>query len=86
MFITGESYGGIYVPYLAWRIIHDSTQKFNLKGIIVGNGATDFKYDVSPVFPELVHGLNLIPTSLYNEYNANNCTAYFYADPDTEIC
>lgn len=48
-YITGESYSGVYVPYLAYEII-----KFNklpsskeriirLKGIMVGNACTDPK-------------------------------------------
>ncbi|GMT03357.1 hypothetical protein PENTCL1PPCAC_25531, partial [Pristionchus entomophagus] len=40
-YITGESYGGIYVPtltaYLVDRIKED-TSKINLKGMVVGNG------------------------------------------------
>lgn len=55
LYITGESYAGVYVPYLAYRI-HNYNQEamktsspnkliFNLKGIIVGNGVTDWQWD-----------------------------------------
>ena len=37
--ITGESYAGMYIPYLTSLIINNTaTNKINLKGIMVGNG------------------------------------------------
>ena len=51
-YISGESYGGIYVPILAYEIIEynkdlEETEKIKLKGILVGNGVVDWKYDVN---------------------------------------
>ena len=50
-YISGESYGGIYVPILAYEIIEYNkdleTEKIKLKGILVGNGVVDWKYDVN---------------------------------------
>ena len=53
LYISGESYAGIYVPYLSWQIynynqeaIIKEKQQINLKGMMVGNGATDYDYDV----------------------------------------
>nr|CAH7730057.1 unnamed protein product [Callosobruchus chinensis] len=43
-FVTGESYGGKYVPALAYTIHkknHNAKEKINLKGIAIGNGYTD---------------------------------------------
>ncbi|XP_005110584.1 lysosomal protective protein [Aplysia californica] len=40
-YITGESYGGIYVPTLAYRVALNKSM--NLKGFAVGNGVTDNK-------------------------------------------
>jgi carboxypeptidase C (cathepsin A) len=45
-YISGESYAGVYVPYLALEIIKynkltNKRLKFNLKGILVGNACTD---------------------------------------------
>jgi serine carboxypeptidase-like clade 1 len=68
LFVSGESYGGVYVPYLAWQVyqhnlaaeMKNETQ-FNIKGIMVGNGATDWDFDVSPSFPTTVFNFNLIP-------------------------
>ena len=49
-YISGESYGGIYVPMLAYNVIQynknvPESQKINLKGILVGNGVADWNYD-----------------------------------------
>ena len=47
-YISGESYAGIYVPILAYEILEynkKAEEKINLKGILVGNGVADWKYD-----------------------------------------
>lgn len=42
VFIAGESYAGMYVPYLAHKIlIEEKDTSIKLKGILVGNGVTD---------------------------------------------
>ena len=38
LFITGESYAGVYVPTLAESVLLDETFPAKLKGIAVGNG------------------------------------------------
>ncbi|XP_027928664.1 serine carboxypeptidase-like 45 isoform X1 [Vigna unguiculata] len=43
-FITGESYGGHYVPQLAQLIVQTKTN-FNLKGIAIGNPLLEFNSD-----------------------------------------
>jgi carboxypeptidase C (cathepsin A) len=54
LYISGESYAGIYVPRLVerldWYINNCTTNKScafipNLKGFMVGNGVTDYKFD-----------------------------------------
>lgn len=48
-FVTGESYGGKYVPAIGYAIYQDSKRvetdaqkpKINLKGLTIGNGLTD---------------------------------------------
>ncbi|XP_071969783.1 lysosomal protective protein-like [Engystomops pustulosus] len=42
-YITGESYGGFYVPALAVEVMKDSS--INLKGLAIGNGITDYAMD-----------------------------------------
>ena len=39
-FVTGESYGGVYVPTLATRILKDSPE-INMQGFAIGNGYLD---------------------------------------------
>jgi len=59
LFVSGESYAGLYVPYLSWKIYQNNLKqafrseltKYNLKGFLVGNGATNWDFDVSPSFP-----------------------------------
>lgn len=94
LFISGESYAGIYVPYLSWRVYEYNAkmemyggEKLPLKGHLVGNGATKWKYDVFPSFADTLYGFNMIPTSLYDKYNENGCIFFFnstHVGPD--IC
>ena len=61
LYISGESYGGIYVPLVSYNIDQYNTQyaaddtvfKPNLKGFMVGNGVTDWSYDTTPAFVQL---------------------------------
>lgn len=73
LWISGESYGGIYVPYLAWQIHQNNLKydldkrvkyKYPLKGILVGNGATSWDYDSLASTPQTAVGMGLIPESL----------------------
>jgi hypothetical protein len=62
---------------------------FNLQGIIVGNGATDFTVDVSPSFSPTVYNFNLITESLYNTFEDNNCFFTFndvIPYPNSQVC
>ena len=97
LYVSGESYGGIYTPYLAWQLhqhnqlikVKKAKTKINLKGFLVGNGATQWDVDISPSFPEVVYNFNLIPKSLLDTYNDNNCIAYFndvHPATNTTIC
>lgn len=55
-YITGESYGGIYVPTLSVRVAADNN--FNFKGFAVGNGIGDWSLnDDSLVYFAYYHGL-----------------------------
>ncbi|KAJ8303416.1 hypothetical protein KUTeg_019812 [Tegillarca granosa] len=55
-YITGESYGGIYVPTLSARVVDD--QNFNFKGFAVGNGlSSDEMNDNSIIYFAYYHGL-----------------------------
>ncbi|XP_078411602.1 lysosomal protective protein isoform X1 [Cetorhinus maximus] len=55
-YITGESYGGVYVPTLAERVMIDHSIHF--KGMAVGNGLSSWEYnDNSLVYFSYYHGL-----------------------------
>lgn len=98
LFISGESYAGIYVPYLAWQLHQHNLQAqwsngtqtlYAFKGIMVGNGATDWDIDINPAFPEVVFNFNLVPKSLLDDFQTNNCHYYFNdlkTFPNTKIC
>jgi len=73
LFVSGESYAGIYVPYLAYQIYQNNLQaefdptlyNINIKGTMVGNGATDWDFDSNPSFPDTVRNFNMIPKTLW---------------------
>lgn len=48
--ITGESYAGIYIPYLAHEILTKDETKINLKGIMIINGCTNWTLDTNLAF------------------------------------
>ncbi|KAK3085845.1 hypothetical protein FSP39_009530 [Pinctada imbricata] len=55
-YITGESYGGIYVPTLSALIVDDPS--FNFKGFMVGNGLSDSGMNLdSLIYFAYYHGL-----------------------------
>jgi carboxypeptidase C (cathepsin A) len=66
LYVTGESYAGVYVPYLALRMDQynednsaENAFRFNLKGFIVGNGVTNWKYDGDPSYIKMGWYFNL---------------------------
>ncbi|KAK3581008.1 hypothetical protein CHS0354_013902 [Potamilus streckersoni] len=79
-YITGESYGGIYVPTLSSRVLDD--QAINFKGFAVGNGLSDDELnDDSLLYFGYYHGL--VGESLWNQMiqtccagNSTRCTFY----------
>jgi serine carboxypeptidase-like clade 2 len=70
LYISGESYAGIYVPYLTKYIDDYNTQnaanpavfKPNLKGFMVGNGVTNYTYDCTPAYVEMGYWHSLYNT------------------------
>jgi len=84
LYISGESYAGIYVPYLAMRI-HQQNQnakvmnltQINLKGILVGNPATDWWVDVYPSMLEMAYMHNIVDTDTFQQWRDLKCNLYF---------
>ena len=70
--------------------MYKETQRYNLKGFIVGNGATDWDIDISPSFPDVVYNFNIIPPRLIKNYTDSQCTYYFRnvraPSPDNAVC
>eukprot|EP00343_Euplotes_focardii_P006726 CAMPEP_0205821030 /NCGR_PEP_ID=MMETSP0206-20130828/4631_1 /ASSEMBLY_ACC=CAM_ASM_000279 /TAXON_ID=36767 /ORGANISM="Euplotes focardii, Strain TN1" /LENGTH=452 /DNA_ID=CAMNT_0053116205 /DNA_START=42 /DNA_END=1400 /DNA_ORIENTATION=+ len=96
LYITGESYAGIYVPYLAFRVHQHNTmavitgeETIPLKGIAVGNGATDWKYDTTPSWLPMAYNHQLMDTELHNTFVDNGCEWYFrdvLPGSDSKVC
>ncbi|KAL2501953.1 Serine carboxypeptidase-like 45 [Forsythia ovata] len=65
-YITGESYGGHYVPQLA-NLIIQSKAKFNLKGIAIGNPLLEFNTDFNSR-AEFLWSHGLISDATYDQF------------------
>jgi len=89
LYITGESYAGIYVPQLVKRIDNYITEQKktpgawypNLKGFAVGNGVTNWKFDCTPAFFHMAYYHGLIDDELFDAVNAK-CDLSYYNAPD----
>ena len=76
LYITGESYAGVYVPSLAQSIYNDKSSKINLKGFAVGDaclGGQDWPYR-GPFFGlQFMHGHGQFSDKLFWEIQGT-CT------------
>ncbi|XP_040890602.1 lysosomal protective protein isoform X2 [Toxotes jaculatrix] len=82
LFLTGESYGGIYIPTLAERVMEDAS--LNLQGVAVGNGMSSYEMnDNSLVYFAYYHGLlgSRLWTNL-QMFCCRNGTCNFYDNHD----
>ena len=90
LWVTGESYGGIYVPWLAKRILEynkglsDQSKKLNLKGIMVGNGAAKWEYDTNMAYLNMSYYHAMYPPQMRDIFTTNNCKLYTGWIPDPE--
>jgi len=81
LYISGESYAGIYVPYLAYYIDQHNTEfaadetvfKPNLKGFMVGNGVTNWDYDTTNAYVDMAYWHSLYEPELYEQMQALQC-------------
>lgn len=81
LYISGESYAGVYVPYLAYYINQhneaaadeEDTFKPNLKGFAVGNGVTNWKYDTTAAFVEMAYWHSLMDEEMHEKFVALDC-------------
>ena len=98
LYVTGESYAGIYAPYLAWQIhewnlvqnMNQWNDTYNLAGFIIGNGVTDNYIDTDSNLFETLYNWNMIPTSLWDQIQQNKCIFYWdelhFPDNNVPIC
>lgn len=84
MYLSGESYAGIYVPWLAYKMdtyindpAHAADFKPKLKGIMVGNGCTNWKYDTTPAYLEMAYWHGLYDDATYQSMKDNDCFSQF---------
>jgi len=83
LYIGGDSYSGYTVPVTALDIAattNTDEPKLNLVGYLVGNAATDDRYDTGGKVP-FMHGMGLISDELYEAARAG-CGGDFYRTPD----
>ena len=78
--ISGESYGGIYVPYLAYQVVNynknnvtSDEDKINIKSMIVGNGVTNWTYDTMPATITELYWRSLVSQQLHDNITAHKC-------------
>ncbi|XP_004698081.1 lysosomal protective protein isoform X2 [Echinops telfairi] len=84
LFLTGESYAGVYIPSLAVLVMQDPSM--NLQGLAVGNGLSSYEQnDNSLVYFAYYHGLlgNRLWSSLQTHCcSEGKCNFYDNKDPD----
>jgi serine carboxypeptidase-like clade II len=83
LYIYGISYGGIYAPHCAWEIHQHNLEVqlnytrqgefINLKGFIIGNGATDYHHDPIMSTVDVAWSHNLFSRKDFQTYKDNNC-------------
>ena len=76
LYLSGESYAGIYVPQFA-KNIHLSNKNngttYPFKGMMVGNGVTNWTYDTLPASMEFAYQRGLIDTETHLKVKQWNC-------------
>jgi len=81
IYLAGESYAGMYIPHLLHEIDQHNEEnkedeevfKPNLKGMLVINGVTNYKYDIYPGMIETAYSHFLIDEEFYNEFKSVDC-------------
>ena len=95
LYLSGESYAGIYVPYLAnaihhWNQAHisdPSATRPNLKGFMVGNGVTNWNFDTNPAAIDTLYWHSILDTETYNAIKKAGCTfSDFDVDTQSKEC
>uniref|UniRef100_A0A0N5C1H2 Carboxypeptidase n=1 Tax=Strongyloides papillosus TaxID=174720 RepID=A0A0N5C1H2_STREA len=70
-FVTGESYGGVYIPTLSSLLVDDTSGLFNFKGMAIGNGMYNFPNNYNTMV-SLFYYRGFMRQQLYDKV-ANKC-------------
>jgi len=77
LYISGESYAGIYIPRFMDAIDQHNgnmtVPTINLKGIMVGNGCTNWTYDAEASMIEITYWHGLVGRELWTNMLAAKC-------------
>ena len=69
-YISGESYAGVYIPYLTKELI-ETQSSINLKGILIGNPMTSYKHDFERSVPDFALSHGIIDLDTYLNFTQN---------------
>ncbi|OQR85680.1 serine protease family S10, partial [Thraustotheca clavata] len=69
-YITGESYAGIYIPFLTEKLVKEPLSGVELKGFAIGNAFTDVALEMPTVF-EYMRSHALISLETYEKLQTN---------------
>ncbi|KQJ96210.1 serine carboxypeptidase-like 18 [Brachypodium distachyon] len=84
LYIGGDSYSGYTVPVTALDIADHPESGLNLKGYLVGNAATEDRYDTGGKVP-FMHGMGLISDEMYAAAQGS-CAGDFVTTPRNTQC
>jgi len=80
LWLSGESYAGVYVPYMLWQIdTYNSeperlrNETINLKGMMVGNGVTNWTYDSDNAMLNMTYHHALFNDELWDKMQSHKC-------------
>ncbi|OMJ79343.1 hypothetical protein SteCoe_20635 [Stentor coeruleus] len=84
-YISGESYAGVYIPFLASYILNSNAKTpasaIPIKGILVGNPITDYTVDAEAAWPSFLYWHQLIDDSIYFPWVNLNCSMVWPSNP-----
>jgi carboxypeptidase C (cathepsin A) len=87
-YIAGESYSGVYVPYLATYVLQYNSQSpsslIPIKGILVGNPVTDWNVDADSAWPAFLYWHQIIDDSIYVPWVNLNCSLLWTSSPSCD--
>lgn len=58
----------------------NKTNKINLKGFMVGNGVTNWRFDTNPSLPATLGGFDMVPNDWLDLYEQNTCMVDFHGE------